>query len=75
MVFHYFERLFNALPDSDRRNDNNKLAPAVFFVQLEHSLYVTISFARTRFHFDIKRTAASVSERFGKLGRLLDIVI
>ena len=67
-----FEGLLYALTDRNRRNDHNKLAPAVLLVQLEHRLDIDIGFARAGFHFNIK---AATPQVFDKGSRELNIVL
>ena len=55
-----FKGFLYALTDSNTRYDYNKLAPAVFFVQLKHCLDIHIGFTRTGFHFNIKTATPQV---------------
>lgn len=67
-----FKGLLHALTDRNRRNNHNKLAPAVLLVQLEHRLDIDIGFARTGFHFNIK---AATPQVFDKGSGQLDVVL
>ena len=67
-----FKGFFHALTDRNRRNDHNKLAPAVLLVQLEHRLDIDIGLARAGFHFNIK---AATPQVFNKGSRELDVVL
>ena len=60
MVGGDFKGLFHALTDRNRGNDHNKLAPAVFLVQLEHSFDVDIGFAGAGFHLNVQAAASHV---------------
>lgn len=51
---------FHALTDRNRGNDHNKLAPAVFLVQLEHGFDVDIGFAGAGFHLNVQAAAPHV---------------
>ena len=55
-----FKRFLYALADSNTRHNNDKLAPAVLFVQLKHRLDIHIGFTRTGFHFNIKAAPTQV---------------
>ena len=52
MVLHRLKALIYALTNRHTRHDNDKLAPAVVFVQFEHCLDIGISLTRTRLHLD-----------------------
>ena len=64
--------LLHALTDRNGGNDNNELAPAVLFVQLEHRLDIDIGFARAGFHFNIK---AATPQVFDKGSREFNVVL
>ena len=53
VIFHYLKRFLNTFTNSNRRNDNNKLAPTVMLVEFKNSFYVAIGFTGSRFHFNI----------------------
>ena len=60
MVGGDFKGLLHALTDCNRGNDHNKLAPAVFLVQLEHGFDVDIGFAGAGFHLNVQAAAPHV---------------
>ena len=60
VVFGYLKGLIHALTDRNTWNYNNKLAPAVFFIQLKHCFDIHIGLACACFHFDIKAAPAEV---------------
>ena len=72
MVCGDLKGLLHALTDRNRRNNHNKLAPAVLFVQLEHRLDIDIGFARAGFHFNIK---AATPQVFDKGSGQLDVIL
>ena len=72
MVGGNFKGFFHALSDSDGRNNNNELTPAVFFIQLEHRLDINIGLTGTSLHFNIKAAPAQI---FHKIWRLFDVVL
>ena len=56
------EGLVNALTDSDRRHNDDKLAPAVALIKLVHGLDIGIGFAGAGFHFN-RQIDARASKR------------
>ena len=60
MVGGDFKGFFHALTDRNRGNDHNKLAPAVFLVQLEHGFDVDIGFAGAGFHLNVQAATPHV---------------
>ena len=72
MVCGDFKGLLHALTNRNGRDDHDKLAPAVFFVQLEHRFDVDIRLARAGFHFNIK---AAMPKVFDKGSGELDIIL
>ena len=72
MVGGNLKGLIDALTDSNRGNDHNKLAPSVKLVQLKHGLDVNIGFARTGLHLYVKRTKSDIP---GELVRNFDVVL
>ena len=63
---------FHALTDRNGGNDHNKLAPAVFLVQLEHGFDVDIGFAGAGFHLNVQAATPHVVYQ---LRRELDVVL
>ena len=62
--------LLYPLTDGDTRYNNDKFAPAIPLVQLEHGLDVNIGLACAGFHLNIQRTPA---QRGNQLFRLMNI--
>ena len=62
--------LLYALTDGDTRHNNDKFAPTIPLVQLEHGLDVNIGLACAGFHLNIQRTPA---QRCHQLVRLMDV--
>ena len=62
--------LLYAFTDGDTRHNNDKFAPTIPLVQLEHGLDVNIGFACAGFHLNIQRTPA---QRGNQLFRLMDV--
>ena len=62
--------LLYAFTDGDTRHNNDKFAPTIPLVQLEHGLDVNIGLACAGFHLNIQRTPA---QRFHQLVRLMDV--
>ena len=54
MLLSCLKGLIDTLTDSNTRNNNDKLRPAVMLIQLIHSFDVCIGLADTCFHFDCK---------------------
>ena len=71
MRFKHLETFGDAFADGDTRHDDNKLAPAITFVQFEHRLDIDIRLAGTGFHFDVK---VHKSKILVQLFRFLDVV-
>ena len=72
MVYGHFKGFVYTLTNGNAGHNYNKLAPAVFFIQLKHCFYVNIGFTRACFHFNIK---AALTYAFYKLGGKLYIVL
>ena len=62
----------DAFTDGNTGHHNDKLAPAVALVQLEHGLDVHIGLAGTGFHLNIQRTSTQI---FYKTGGHLDVLL
>ena len=62
--------LLYAFTDGDTRHNNDKFAPTIPLVQLEHGLDVNIGLACAGFHLDIQRAS---SQRCYQLVRLMDV--
>ena len=62
--------LLYAFTDGDTRHNNDKFAPTIPLVQLEHGLDVNIGLACAGFHLNIQRTPA---QRCHQLVRLMDV--
>ena len=71
MLLHHTEALADTLANCNAWNDNDKLAPAIALVQLEHGLDVNIGFTGTGFHFHLQRAATELCD---KGIRCLDVV-
>ena len=71
MRFKHLETFCDAFADGDTRHDDNKLAPAITFVQFEHRLDIDISLAGAGFHFNVK---VHKSKILIQLFRLLDVI-
>ena len=56
VFFHDLKGLLHALTNSNRRNNHNKLVPAVTLGQLKHSLDIDVGLACTSFHLYIQCT-------------------
>ena len=54
VFFEHTERLGNSLADSDAWHNDDKLRPAVEFVEFKHRFDIDISLACTGFHLDIE---------------------
>ena len=63
-----FKGFLYALTNSNTRDNNDKFAPAVLLIQLEHRLDIHIGFTCTCFHFNIKAASADIlHQSIGKL--------
>ena len=71
MLLGHLKGFIHALPDGHAGNDNNKLAPAVVLVQLEHGLDVGVGLAHTGLHLNGEIVAVGPSLQ---LVRRLDLV-
>ena len=71
MLLGHLKGLIHALSDSYAGNDNNKFAPAVVLVQLEHGLDVGVGLAHTGLHLNGEVVAVGPSLQ---LVRRLDLV-
>ena len=54
MLLCNLEGLIDTFTNSNARHHDNKLAPTIMFIELEHGFDVGISFSDTGFHLDGK---------------------